>query len=144
MSGDLGRPVKGPNRSRRGAKRRFAARLLFQVRKQSGRRSNVMRLVERRIILIAGRNAEDAWRTAVRHGKSSSGTGQPRAGTLVHWEFIGVEELLELGGEAEDNEVWWEFVPMLRPMERRAKLIPPKAKLRAFEKGVPRRHGPKI
>lgn len=63
----------------------------------------------------------------------------------MHNEFIGVEELLELGsGPDEQEEVWWEFVPMLRPMERRSKLIPPKHRLRAFERGAIRRYGPKI
>jgi hypothetical protein len=103
-----------------------------------------MRLVERRIVLIRAATPEAAWRAAVRHAKDETWTGRPRAGTFVHNEFIGVEELMELGGEAEENEVWWEFVPMLRPMERRARLIPRKSRLRAFERGTLRRYGPKI
>ena len=127
-----------------GSSKRFAARLLFQLRKETRRRSNVMRLVERRIMLISARNAEAAWRIAVRRGGKEEWTGQPRAGTLVHCEFIGIEELMELGGETDEEEVWWEFVAMLRPLERRSKLIPPKRRLRAFERGVIRRYGPKI
>jgi hypothetical protein len=39
-------------------------------------------------------------------------------------EFVGVLDLIELDPECEEDEVWYEIKTSLRPMERRAKLLP--------------------
>jgi hypothetical protein len=44
-------------------------------------------------------------------------------------EFVGVVDLLELGVEADPDEVWWELTKKMKPMERRRQLILPDSDL---------------
>jgi hypothetical protein len=53
-------------------------------------------------------------------------------GNAVHFEFIGVLELLRLDPACETDEVWYDITNRLRPMERRATIIPPESKLSAI------------
>ena len=50
----------------------------------------------------------------------------------VHFEFIGVMHLLELGLECEADEVWYEITERLLPSERSEKLIPAESDLCAI------------
>lgn len=50
-------------------------------------------------------------------------------GNRVFFEFVGVVDLLYLGIECRPEEVWYDIVDRLRPMERRAKLIRSDAEL---------------
>jgi hypothetical protein len=64
----------------------------------------------------------------------------------VYFEFVGIEELLELDPctPAELLEVWWDLVVLDRPRERRARLLPPTSKLRAFSVVTKRKGGSKV
>ncbi len=53
-------------------------------------------------------------------------------GNAVHFEFVGVMDLLELGLECEPDEVWYDIRDRLLPMERRDRLLPPEHKLNAM------------
>jgi hypothetical protein len=53
-------------------------------------------------------------------------------GGTVHFEFVGVRDLLHLGSECEENEVWYDLRDLLTPMERRDELIPTDEKLNAI------------
>ena len=52
-----------------------------------------------------------------------------RAGVRI---FIGVLDLQELGLECGSDEVWYDIVELVRPMERRATLLPPASRLVAM------------
>ena len=45
-------------------------------------------------------------------------------GESVHFEFVGVTDLLRLGVECDPDEVWWEMNRLLMPSERRDRYIP--------------------
>jgi hypothetical protein len=50
----------------------------------------------------------------------------------VHFEFVGLQDLLKLDVECEKDEVWYDVITMVRPNERAKQIIPPKAKLNAI------------
>jgi len=62
-------------------------------------------------------------------GRSSENLYLNDDGNEVFFEFVGIMDLIELGIECEEDEVWYEVKEYLTPMERRKKLIPPKNKL---------------
>ena len=86
------------------------------------------RTCEERIITFQARDAQEALAHAKKRGRQEE-TGQSRASNFVI-EFIGVRELLCCDNER--DEVWYDMVEMMRPMERRRKLIPPESKLCAI------------
>ena len=53
-------------------------------------------------------------------------------GNTVHFEFVGVMELLELGAECGPDKVWYNVRERLLPMERRDAFIPAEADLNAI------------
>lgn len=53
----------------------------------------------------------------------------PRGRATMFVEFVGVVDLLELGVEADPDEVWWELTKKMKPMERRRQLILPDSDL---------------
>lgn len=111
---------------------RFAAKLLFQYRVVSGGESNVMRLCEERIILIRAPTARKALSLAKRRGKAAQHRYRNDAGGLVHFEFVGLMDLLHLGGECDDDEVWYDITQRKLPMERAASILPPEDELNAI------------
>src|SRR5512139_3080735 len=94
------------------AMKRYAAKLFFQFRRSNSKREHQRRLCEERIVLFLAPNGPAALRAAKRRGKLDEHVLPGRHGQ-VHFEFIGVLDLLELGAESEDDEVWWEFVERL-------------------------------
>ena len=112
-------------------KTRFAAKLLFQYRVGKQAESK-FRICEERIVVLSKGTPESAYAEATRIGEKSCTTFVNDEGTPVAIEFIGVVDMMNLGLESEPNEVWYEIKTMLRPMERRNKLIPPKESLSAF------------
>lgn len=118
----------------------FSAKLLFQFRVVSGRKSNLRRLCEERIVTIKARSAEQAWEKANRSGHAEQHTYQNDAGGTVHFEYLGIMGLIQLGMERSGpEEVWYDIVERFRPGERKATLIPRKQDLQAFA-GVGLRH----
>src|SRR5437867_3345805 len=59
-----------------------------------------------------------------------------------HLEFVGVLDLLDLGPECGPDEVWYDIVQILRPVERRAQLVPRPSQLTALSRGVKRPNKP--
>jgi hypothetical protein len=108
---------------------RYAAKLLFQFRVTVGRVSNRRRRCEERIIVLRASSARGALVQAKRYGNRNRYTYDNTDGNDVHFEFLGVMELLELGLECDKEEVWWEHVHRIRPSEKRSSLIPTDAEL---------------
>ncbi|HEY7115289.1 MAG TPA: DUF4288 domain-containing protein [Tepidisphaeraceae bacterium] len=103
---------------------RYAAKLLFQFRVVTGGRSNKRRLCEERIVLVNATTARIALATAKRRGAAAVLHYQNPEGDDVHFEFVGVLDLIHLGLECEPGEVWWEMRHALMPSERRKRIIP--------------------
>ena len=112
--------------------RRYSARLLFQFRVVVAGDSNKRRLCEDRIITFTAPDASAALCEAKKRGRAARHSYSNTDGNRVHFEFVGVLELLCLDPECEPDEVWYEIVERVTPMERRDKLIPPENKLNAI------------
>lgn len=119
------------DRDRHLPEQRFAAKLLFQFRYEDDAPGG-FRTAEERIVLFFERGAEDAYVAAQLRGKSANNSYLNDAGANVYFEFVGVIDLINLGPEAEDDEVWYDIRRMKDPMLRRAQLIPEKPSLDAF------------
>jgi hypothetical protein len=50
----------------------------------------------------------------------------------VHFEYVGVLDLLRLGPECEEDEVWYDIKIMKLPKERARKVLPGTQKLNAI------------
>ena len=111
---------------------RFAAKLMFQFRVVSKGKANVMRLCEERILILHATTARKALALANRRGKSSQHSYKNDSGAIVHFEFVGVMDLLHLGFECDDDEVWYDITLRKLPSERSASLIPQESELNAI------------
>jgi hypothetical protein len=111
---------------------RYSAKLLFQFRVDIGSDSGKRRLCEERIVVVHARSAQVAIKKSNRRGKSAEHSYVNDEGNNVYFEFIGIMDLLELGPECEDDEVWYDIKERLLPMERRDRLIPPESDLNAI------------
>ena len=111
--------------------KRYAAKLLFQFRVTVAGDSGKRRTCEERIIVLNARSAAQALVQAKRCGGSNQYRYKNSDDNPVHFEFVGVMDLLELGPECAAGEVWYDIVTRVRPMERRKKLIPPESELNA-------------
>jgi antitoxin (DNA-binding transcriptional repressor) of toxin-antitoxin stability system len=112
------------NRTKRNRDKEYAAKLLFQFRFGSKNRSNKRRLCEERILRFQASSAKVALATAKRKGREAQHKYLNSDGNAVHFEFVGVMDLLHLGPECEEDEVWYEFFARLSPMEKKRKFIP--------------------
>ncbi len=111
---------------------RYSAKLLFQWRVVVNGVQDKRRLCEVRIVLIRASNGKEALRKAKRIGSSSHFQYKNNENNPVYFEFVGVLDLLRLGLEMEKNEVWYDIVEKLLPMERKKKIIPPESDLCAI------------
>jgi hypothetical protein len=111
---------------------RYAAKLLFQFRVVSAGVANKRRTCEEQILVIECECADDALKEAKRLGRKGQFRYKNSADGTVHYEFVGVVDLLHLGVECEANEVWYQIKELLNPMERRSTLVPPEANLNAI------------
>jgi hypothetical protein len=111
---------------------RYAVKLLFQFRVSVGGKSNTMRTCEERIIVLEAETAKKALVTAKRRGRSGEHSYKNHAGNKVHFEFVGVMDLLHLGVECEEDEVWYNITTMKKPKERAKSILPPEEKLNAI------------
>jgi len=110
---------------------RYAAKLLFQFRVVTNGVPNKRRTCEERIVLFKAPNARAALGDAKRYGRGEQHSYKNNAGGKVFFDFVGVLDLLQLGAECGPNEVWYAITDVLRPMERRRKLLPRDSKLNA-------------
>lgn len=115
------------------AKNKYGAKLLFQWRVMVGRSSGKRRTCEERIINFTAGTARAALREAKRFGKKAEFDYKNSDGNPVFFEFVGVMDLLHLGSECGQNEVWYDIVERVKPMERRKLLIPPERQLSAIK-----------
>jgi len=111
---------------------RYAARLLFQFRVMVNGDPGVRRLCEDRIIVVRAPSARSALAKTQSRGKAAQYHYRNPSGSPVFFEFVGVTDLLKLGLECEADEVWYDIVQKLKPMERRRELIPPPERLNAI------------
>ncbi len=119
--------------------KKYTAKLLFQWRTEIDGISNKMRTCEESIILIEEKNAPKALLKAKKHGKSREFQSRNDEYSIkhncdyqIHFEFIGVSDLVGLGIECADNEVWYGVRKHLFPMENKDKFIPDENELNAI------------
>lgn len=110
---------------------RYAAKLLFQFRFGTGS-DDIFRKIERRIVVFKAEDADRAYSLAEKYAKNEEYDFVNDDGSKVFFEFVGVEDLMHLGLEADEHEVWYEIGRMKTPMERAETLIPPRDTLSAF------------
>jgi len=111
---------------------RYAAKLLFQYRVVVDGSPGARRTCEERIVTLSAAHARAALRDAKRRGRAAQHRYKNRDGHPVHFEFVGVLELLRLDPACERDEVWYEIAERVRPSERRASIIPPESRLSAI------------
>ncbi len=107
---------------------RYAGKLLFDWNPDPVTGSRIIRLSEERIIIFAARSARDAVKRAKRLGRQ----GELRYDGGQRLRFVGVLQLMELGIECGEGEVWWEFRRRRRAKERVRALIPAEKNLYVF------------
>ena len=90
------------------------------------------RLCEERIITFPSLYGRVALREAKRRGRAAQHSYTNNEGNWVHFEFVGVMELLCLEPACDADEVWYEMPERVRPMERRSQFIPPESQLHAI------------
>jgi len=111
---------------------RYAASLLFQYRVMVDGNPGKRRLCEKRVITIRSSDAHAALAEARKCGREAQHSYRNDDGNRVHFEFVGVRELLCLDPECAENEVWYEIVDLMTPMERKNELIPRESQLNAI------------
>jgi len=111
---------------------RYAAKLLFQFRVVTNGLSNKRRLCEERIVVIQAPSAKKALAQVKRLGRKAQHSYTNDQNGTVNFEFVGVLDLLHLGIECEENEVWYEINERLQPMERREAIVPAESRLNAI------------
>jgi hypothetical protein len=102
---------------------RFAARLLFQFRVDI-KKCQKRRTCEERTICFSARSPRAALKYAKRYGEKAQFTYLNTEGLKVHFEFVGITDILRLGEECGPEEVWYDIRQMLQPMERRGTILP--------------------
>lgn len=111
---------------------RFSAKMLFQFRIDINGDSGKRRLCEERIIVLEARTAQSALNKSKRRGKELQDSYVNIDGYTVFFEFVGIVELLQLGVEWDDDEVWYDIRERMLPMERRESLLPAESDLNAI------------
>lgn len=113
-------------------KRRYSTKVLFQHRIVINGDSGKRRLTEERIVLIYARTADSAYKQAISYCQDAEFRSTNEDGNPWYFEFVGILDLLELGAESDENEVWYDVRERILPMERKSVLIPNKKDLNAF------------
>lgn len=111
---------------------RYSAKLLFQFRVVVDGSSGVRRTCEERIVTFSAKNGPAALREAKRRGRAAQHRYKNNDGNPVHFEFVGVLELLRLDPACEMDEVWYDIKELVRPMERRTSILPAESQLSAI------------
>jgi hypothetical protein len=92
-----------------------------------------MMKVEERIIGFRASSAEEAYAISAKKGREGRYKFKNDDGVTVHFEFVGVLDLMHLGVEADEDEVWYEFRRMKCPMSRKGSIVPSRFDLPAFK-----------
>jgi hypothetical protein len=104
--------------------KRYAFKLLFQYLVCIEKKRNKRRLCEISFIHLKARNAKTAIEKAKKYAKNREHDYFNDAGSHVFFQFVGILDMIRLGIECGHNEVWYDIVTLLEPMERKEKLIP--------------------
>ncbi len=102
---------------------RFAVKLLFQWRVVASGRSDKRRTCEERIVLLEAKSPRGVLQQARQSGRRAEHVYENAHGNPVHFEFIGVLDLIRLGPECDANEVWYDIRTRVEPMERRDRIL---------------------
>jgi hypothetical protein len=94
--------------------------------------SGKRRLCEKRVISFRAAHGQAALAEAKKRGRAAQHSYTNDDGNRVHFEFVGVRELLCLDPQCGGDEVWYQIVELMTPMERKKTLIPPEAELNAI------------
>ncbi len=116
---------------------RYAAKLLFDWHPDPITGSRVMRLSEERIVVFAARSPSAAVDRAKRLGKQA----ELRYDSGHRLRFVGILQLMELGVECAEGEVWWELRRRRHAKERAGTLVPAEKALRVFTDLTSRKAG---
>jgi hypothetical protein len=122
---------------------RYGAKLLFQFRVTIDGKSGKRRTCEERTLAITAATAKQALSRAKQRGKEGEYAYENDDGNPVFFEFVGVMDLLHLGIECQEDEVWYEIVERVLPNERRRNFIPPESELSAFKSNFARKRRPR-
>jgi hypothetical protein len=114
------------------AMNRYSAKLLFQFRVTIDGDSGKRRTCEERMVVFEAASASRALALAKRRGRAAQYSYKNSDGNPIDFEFIGIMDLLHLGPECEEDEVWYDITERLLPMERADRLIPPEDTLNAI------------
>jgi hypothetical protein len=106
--------------------------LLFQWKFLVNGRPETRRLCEQRILNFDARDAWSALREARRRGRAAQYWSTNTSGQRFYFQFIGVLDLLTLGVECDESEVWYDIMTLVKPMERRQQLVPAPSHLSAM------------
>jgi hypothetical protein len=112
---------------------KYSAKLLFQFRVKVRGFNNIRRLCEERIINFDEKSARRALIYSKKAGKNAEYNYKNNDGNLVSFEFLGIVQLICCDLVCRDGEVWYEIIEKVRPMERKASLIPPEDCLSAVK-----------
>lgn len=111
---------------------KYNATLLFQYRVMVDGNPGKFRICEKSMILIDAKNASTALTRAKKIGRRREYESINDEGRKLYFEFVGVLDMVNIGSECEENEVWYEVCTMLTPKERKKVIIPEGNKLRAI------------
>ncbi len=112
---------------------KYAAQILYQFRVVIDGRNSKRRITQSSIVIIHAKSPEIALKSAQRQGKKNEYKYLNDKGNEVFFECIGIQELLHLGVECDENEVWYEVKERMSPMENKNKFIPKQNDLNAFK-----------
>ena len=101
-------------------KRRYAVRLLFQFRTEKKGKVNQKRLCEDRIVTFY-ETEKKLLRCAAQYAAKSQFDYISEDGSHVYFEFVGITGLVDMTCY-DENQVWANVFPILKPMERKEKL----------------------
>ena len=113
----------------------FAAKLLFQFKVTAKGDTGKRRLCEERIVHVKAPTARVALASVKRIAKRAEHRYKNTDGNPVHFQFVGILDLISLLDKYEPEEVWYEWKEMITPLERRKKLIPAEQDLSAIRSG---------
>jgi hypothetical protein len=111
--------------------RRYATKLLFAWDPDPVTGSRRTALFEERIVVFNARSARGALATAKRLG----GDGELRYDSGLRLRFVGLMQVMELGLECADGEVWWEFCRRRMTIAEAKARLPAKKSLYVFTDG---------
>lgn len=88
--------------------------------------------------MMRARNGKEALKKALLYGKSES-FEDSRNGRRIFFDFIGVIDMIDtvfFDATQNPTETWWEYREMVRPSERKRKLLVLAKDMRAFNIGT--------